>query len=32
MVDYVVICVSCVAGCYSSYLILDYLKMIEVCG
>ena len=32
MVDNIVVCVCSVASCYSSYLVLDYLKLIEVCG
>ena len=32
MVDNIVVCVCSVAGCYSSYLVLDYLKLIEDCG
>ena len=32
MVDNIVVCVCSVASCYSSYLVLDYLKLIEDCG
>ena len=32
IVDHIVICICCVTGSEASYLILNYLQVIKICG